>query len=271
MSRGVVTSPKRVVGVPVAKQAFLEQVRREEAGLVRELFKPGMRVLELGGGNGFQAQILASWGCEVTSIDLPESVPVTARHFPVQVYDGQHIPFPDHCFDVVFSSNTLEHIPHLSVILSEIARIVKADGVVVHILPTASWRFWTSLSHYGHILKRAFGLLLPVQTDASAPVWPTLAKRRDWKALLKRALFDGPHGAYPNALYELYAFSHMRWLRVFREHGFQMIRCSNSGLFYTGYTLCPCLSLATRRVLAHCLGSSTRIYVMRVGKTGLGG
>ncbi len=252
-------------------QRHLESLRGAEIDLVKHWFRPGMHVLEIGGGNGFQAGILSSWGCEVRSIDLHESVSAQTQHFPVQVYDGRHIPFPDHSFDAVFSSNVLEHISHLPVILDEIKRVVKTDGVIVHVLPSSAWRFWTSVSHYGHILKRAFGLLLPVQTDSSAPALQTLAKGRGWKALLKRAMFDGPHGEYPNALYELYAFSQTRWLRVFREHGFQMIRCSSSGLFYTGYVIFPRLSLATRRVLSHFLGSSSRIYVMRVVKTEMGG
>ena len=248
--------------MPIVNQALLEKLRREEIDLVRHWFMPGMRVLELGGGNGFQAQILASWGCEVTSVDLP-AVTAAPFYYPVQAYDGRHIPFSDHSFDAVFSSNVLEHISHFEIILNEIARVVKSDGVIVHILPSTAWRFWTSLSHYLHIMKRAIGRFSVVPADPQASTARKPFEERDWPVLLKRALFDGPHGEYPNALYELYAFSRSRWLGVFRAHGFAIIACRDNGLFYTGYGIFSGWSLATRRALRWVLGPAARIYVMR--------
>ena len=261
-SRNVFICPLRVICRPIVNQTLLEKLRREEIDLVRHWFKPGMRVLELGGGNGFQAQILAAWGCEVMSVDLPAAT-IAPFYYPVQAYDGQHLPFPDHSFDAIFSSNVLEHISHLQPILNEIARVVKTDGVIVHILPSSAWRFWTSLSHYGHISKRAVGLLFSVQANTHASTAREPFKERDWPVLLKRALFDGPHGEYPNALYELYAFSRSRWLGVFRAHGFAIIACRDNGLFYTGYGIFSGWSLATRRALRWVLGPAARIYVMR--------
>lgn len=248
------------------KNIHLEQLRRAEIELVRSWFKPGMEVLEIGGGNGFQAEVLSSWGCKVTSIDIVGAPISRALYYPVSEYDGRNIPFPKDSFDAVFSSNVLEHIPHLSVMLEEISRVIRPDGILVHILPSSSWRFWTSLSHYGHLLRRSLLSMQPVHASNAVTSGTRSKRGRDWSALLKRVLFDGPHGEYPNALYELYAFSRRRWIRVFRDADFEIVKCYVNGLFYTGYGLLPALSLSTRRLMARIFGSAGRVYVMRPGK-----
>jgi len=245
-------------------QQHLESLRKAEVDLVKPWFRPGMRVLEIGGGNGFQASVLASWGCHVTSIDLPETS-AAAMYYPVEPYDGQRLPFPDHAFDVVFSSNVLEHVPHLSVILKEIARVIKPDGVVVHILPSSVWRFWTSLTHYIHLAKRVGRRFFRPGEGSNGSSPKTASSKRDWSILLKRIFMDGPHGAYPNEFYELYAFSRSRWLNVFAAHGLKITSCFRNGLFYTGYAIFPRLSMSKRRDLSRFLGSATWIYVMRPG------
>jgi SAM-dependent methyltransferase len=248
--------------VCVMDQQHLQSLRKAEIDLVKSWFRPGMRVLEVGGGNGFQSSVLASWGCRVTSIDLAETS-ATATYYSVEPYDGKKFPFPDHAFDVVFSSNVLEHVTHLSVILKEIARVAKSDGVAVHILPSSAWRCWTSLTHYVHLVKRVGRRLFRHDAGSSGSSFQVASSKRDWGVLLKRIFLDGPHGAYPNEFYELYAFSRFRWLDVFAAHGFEITSCFRNGLFYTGYAIFPRLSMSRRRALSRFLGSATWIYIMR--------
>ena len=79
---------------------------------------------------------------------------------------------------------------------------------------------------------------------------------------LKRAVFAEPHGEYPSALSELYYFSRRRWLKVFRENGFDVRQVVGNELFYTGYALFPNISVERRRELSRLLGSACHIYVM---------
>lgn len=53
-------------------------------------------------------------GFDVHAADLGHSNYKKDRIFPVPDYDGHHIPFADSTFDIVFSSNVMEHIPHVS-------------------------------------------------------------------------------------------------------------------------------------------------------------
>ena len=74
--------------------------RRAELAAVERFFAPTSRVLEIGGGSGWQASIMASWGCDVQSIDIE---PHAKPHHPVARYDGRAIPFETATFDIVFS------------------------------------------------------------------------------------------------------------------------------------------------------------------------
>ena len=119
---------------------LLEKLRRAEIESVREWFRPGTRVLEIGGGSGWQASLIASWGCEVVSIDVADRPAPPVQYFPVQTYDGEHIPFPDDSFDLVVSSNVLEHVRALVPLLAETRRVLRPGGQAVHILPSSSRR-----------------------------------------------------------------------------------------------------------------------------------
>lgn len=243
----------------------LADVRAEEFDCVRHYFRAGMRVLEIGGGTGYQASLIASTGASVDSIDVAAPLPRVETYFPVRIYDGRVLPFPDDHFDVVFSSNVLEHIPDLRTTLSEVRRVMKSDCLAIHILPTPAWRIWTSLSHYIHIARRLIGLVggehQPAETSQVRASNP--ARTRGIWGAIKRVLWDGPHGEYPSAISELWYFSSRRWLKLFQERGFEVIDERPSGILYTGYGVIPMISMEKRRRLARVLGSATRVFVLR--------
>jgi 2-polyprenyl-3-methyl-5-hydroxy-6-metoxy-1,4-benzoquinol methylase len=123
-----------------ARRGHLERLRLAEAASVRGWLRPGMRVLELGGGDGFQASVLAVWGCRVVSVDLPDRPRRDPPYFSVLDYDGQHLPFALGTFDAVFSSNVLEHIESLPWVLAETRRVLRPNGLAVHLVPSTACR-----------------------------------------------------------------------------------------------------------------------------------
>ena len=241
----------------------LAKLRAEEFLCVQHWFRHGQRVLEIGGGNGYQASLIAATGAEVESLDVVRVPPGTTAYFPVELYDGRSIPFPSASFDRVFSSNVLEHIADLENSLMETRRVLKDDGLAIHILPTPAWRLWTSITYYPYLAKRAASGCSRIwtgvkqsagqtvaatsgaadETVASAPI----AGRR---SLLMRLLLAGPHGEYPSAAAELWYFSQRRWRAVFEKCGFAVIEAESTRLFYTGYAVLPSLTLPRRRYLS---------------------
>jgi SAM-dependent methyltransferase len=248
----------------------LESLRYAELDMVRGWMKPSKKVLEIGGGSGYLASVLASWGCEITCLDIPGSARGMVRRFPVQEYDGRHLPFSDGHFDVVFSSNVLEHVDALDELLAETRRVLKPDGVAVHLMPSSAWRWWTSVVHYAYVMKCACKILthlgkgcLKTSTGVQQGGPGKEIQVYSFWAIIKRVMSAGAHGAFPNAIVELYTFSTRRWLHVFETNGFYPVQVRPNRLFYTGCALLPKWSLESRSSLSRILGSAGYIYVLR--------
>ena len=95
---------------------------------------PGTRVLDLGSLTGS----FSSSACPasfVARVDL--EVPRTPCEGFVQA-DAACLPFPNHCFDAVIASHSLEHFKRLDEALKEIARVVRPNGSLYVAVPDAS-------------------------------------------------------------------------------------------------------------------------------------
>src|SRR5438045_811154 len=122
---------------------YLSVLRASEIDMIAELIPGGARILEIGAGSGQQALELQRRGFLVTAVDVGNSNYAADRVFPVIDYDGKTLPVASTSVDVVFSSNVLEHIADLSGLHSEIRRVLRPDGMCVHVMPTHVWRLWT--------------------------------------------------------------------------------------------------------------------------------
>lgn len=268
----------RVGMTTVIPSNLLERLRASEIEDARRWFPDGATVLDVGGGNGFQARLLASQGYKMSVIDLKDAhFPWHTSYFPVTYFDGCHIPFGDQSFDVVFSSNVLEHVPVKSLpgLLAEMRRVLKPGGVMVHLMPTPTWRFWTAVTLYPSLLRRlASRIRRTVCVEAGRADATTGPHTRDPAALksepvgsraakLAKMLWPHAHGEYPSAAHELYFFSPGRWRRLLRSNGLQIIATYPTGMFYTGEAIFPSMPLGVRRVLAKVLGSACCVFVAR--------
>lgn len=240
--------------------AFRQAIRQYELEQVISLMPAGGSLLEIGAGAGWQAKLLAEQGFQVKAIDIGSSRYKSQQVWPVLEYNGKSIPFPDRIFDVVFSSNTLEHIPHVATFMDEIRRVLKPDGVAIHLMPSATWRFWTMCTHYPFFpyhLKKAIRLF------ASRTVSRKVGKTKLLLDAVYEVFIPSRHGERGNVLTELYLFSHFAWLSVFHRPGWRVKARFPNRLFYTGHGLFgSLLGLRLRRLLSYLLGSACNIFVL---------
>lgn len=203
----------------------------------------------------------------VNAIELADSAYASARVFPVIDYDGTHIPFPDGSFDVVFSSNALEHVCNLVGLHAEIRRVLKPDGIAIHVLPTHAWRFWSTLASLASAfiyLWAALRRMLPSSRDQRSVgrAWYEAARACGAAVLQPR------HGERGIGFAELWLFHPRWWRRNFANNGFVLLYDRPMGLFYTGSMVFGArLSLERRAQLAQILGSSCHLFVLRPTET----
>lgn len=238
---------------------FLKRIRLCEAAQVLSHLKPGSRILELGAGAGWQAEFFSNHGHSVEALDIPGSIYSSEQVFPVQHYDGVSIPCETASFDVIFSSNVLEHVEKQTELLSETKRVLIPGGQALHIVPSASWRFWTSVAHYPGVLKE---LVTKIQTKSSSPDIPVgsegVPPSRTCVEKLRRLAFPSRHGERGNHFSELSLFSKDSWISLLDSNGFTELECSPLKIFYSGYNVLGAgLPIATRIGLSKILGAST--------------
>ena len=133
---------------PGVRKAFYEALDREyparsntygaynePVALLAELTRlpRDARILELGAGGGFLGSTLAERGfSRLTLSDLTATALAALREnapgAPLVGADAEGLPFRDAAFDVVVSSDVIEHLPDVERHVAEIARVLAPGG-----------------------------------------------------------------------------------------------------------------------------------------------
>lgn len=97
-------------------------------------------VLDLGCGSGDSIDFFRQTtpGVRWVGVDIEDSAEVRTRtrsDAEFHVFDGEHIPFGDHTFDLVFCVQVLEHVARVAPLLADAARVLRPGG---HLLGSTS-------------------------------------------------------------------------------------------------------------------------------------
>jgi 2-polyprenyl-3-methyl-5-hydroxy-6-metoxy-1,4-benzoquinol methylase len=115
-----------------------------------DLHLTGRRLLDAGCGTGLFSQMAAERGAEVTSLDVgPNLLSEVAAKCDTNriVGDTLDLPFEDESFDLVISTEVIEHTtdPHLA--LRELSRVLAPGGTLVVTTPNRIWHFAIQLAN----------------------------------------------------------------------------------------------------------------------------
>lgn len=103
----------------------------------------GKIILDLGCGTGLSSIIMGSYGYDVIGMDIMFEGPRQMRGILkasekapfLIVGDGEHAPFQDNSFDVVFVGGVFHHLPNYVPLLQECQRILKLQGKFIAVEP----------------------------------------------------------------------------------------------------------------------------------------
>lgn len=100
----------------------------------------GMRVLDLGCGDGRTLWTLQQLGCEGVGVDFDRQAAEAARARGLNVRVGalDQQEFPDEAFDAILLSHVIEHLPDPLATMEECLRILKPGGQLKMLTPNAS-------------------------------------------------------------------------------------------------------------------------------------
>ena len=205
--------------------------------------------LELGAGDGFQSHLLARHVGKLVASDLNPAILEQQGDQTIEyrVCDAEAVGsvFNEGEFDLVFSSNLLEHLPDLGKALRGIHHVLRDDGITIHILPNLWWKLSQILLYLPNRLVRFVervtdrewrrGKLQRVRGRVSGqvdgcgygadgePFWLNPKTERRPRSFLARLFLPDPHGISSGHLAEFRAFGAARWKAEFSDAGLEVI------------------------------------------------
>ena len=109
-------------------------IRNDELATALDIFpnEKNLEVLEIGGRDGFQAELISKKGYKITSIDIN---PLSPQFHLVQKGDVTKLNFNEGSFDIIFSSNMIQEIENIEDAFAEMNRVLKKDGAIIFMEP----------------------------------------------------------------------------------------------------------------------------------------
>jgi len=214
--------------------------RRREFAAVFAAVTPGSLgdMLELGSGDGFLAELLAPLGRSLTTTEPSRGAASYARQLPRLRCSATALPFADASFDFIFSSSVLEHVRERELALRELGRCLRPDGVMVHLMPSPTWKLLQLVMYYPHLTLSGIEAIGASRQLAAGE--PTTEAWRDpgakpsvWQEI-RRGVFPQVHGEYRGHLREFFGFRAKTWARAFCAAGFE-VRGTLRLPLYSGY------------------------------------
>jgi len=132
----------------------------------------GCKLLDAGCGTGYFSRRSLARGANVFSVDIGFNLLNEARKkgaTKAVASDITMLAFADDTFDVVISSECIEHTPSPDVAVSELVRVLRPGGTLVITCPN---RFW----HWSCRLANALG----IRPYCGLENWPSWSGLREW-------------------------------------------------------------------------------------------
>jgi len=168
-----------------AKYSTQREIERTSKAYMRRLVpeRRSLKILDVGCGTGVNAEFLRAQGHRVFGIDLSPTALATFHKFGFEGAVGDAsigLPFESNRFDLVFSSEVIEHLADGEAFLQELYRVAKPGGQLL--LSTPNSAFW---------VYRLYAVLGRTLSDVQHPGHVRFYSIRSLKKLVESCGFRG--------------------------------------------------------------------------------
>ena len=114
----------------------------------------GRLILDAGCGMGRFAEVVSRWGGRVVAVDLSRAVDAAQEnlagrdHVLVCQADLRELPFPDGCFDLIYSIGVLHHTPNCEQVFRGLIRYLAPGGTIAVWLYANDGGVWIAFSDF---------------------------------------------------------------------------------------------------------------------------
>ena len=197
----------------------------------------------------------------IISVDLQ---PRTPKYFQVEKCDAGNLNFSSDSFDIIISFHVVAHVINKKEMFNEIKRVLKKDGIIIHIVPTPWWSFITNFWHYILMPKNLFSY--SIQKNMKNENDENIESNSNFSKKSKKVInyiFLHPIGTNYSFIHEWYYFSSYAWKKLFKKNGFQMIKVESCKTYFSGYSVFKMRFLKTRKALGKVFPSS-QCFILKI-------
>jgi ubiquinone/menaquinone biosynthesis C-methylase UbiE len=92
----------------------------------------GLKCLEFGCGNGIalRQNMAVRPDLEFFGIDIKDFSKDLPKYISFIIYNGERLAFQNNCFDIIIVNHVLEHIQKPEIVLTELSRVAKKNGLI---------------------------------------------------------------------------------------------------------------------------------------------
>ena len=223
----------------IEKTLWLHDLRKKEFEIIfsQNIKKRFHYSLDLGAGDGFSSKLLASISDKVfaTDYNMKRLGKIKSDKIETVICDAELMSFTDKKFDLVFSSNLLEHVISPPLVLKGIYRILTDEGVGVITLPNRTWKVLTMLFYYPNQFGRLADWFIGKGSLMKNNNMSSNVKNTSQPGFIRRNIWPVPHGVSKNNISEIINFGLNHWLQLFYQNGFEVLKIIQNLPLYTGY------------------------------------
>ena len=218
---------------------YIHTIRKEEIKRAFSLIpvKKFNNGIEFGAGDGYQTTLIEPMCSKFVSSDLNfkrlkdefKIIGVDYKAYDADALSGM---FNSGIFDLIFSSNLIEHLSNKKIFLQNTRKMLSFDGYVIHIVPGRMLKITYLLLFYPNLLLLFADRLIGI--FKKKPIFRGTTNNFENNINLnkvnkinkwKRIFLPQIHGNYKTHIEEWQSWSKNSWQKLFEDSGYAIMSC----------------------------------------------